>query len=233
MKAIIVSFALVGLGIGIYTGLGHADPPEPVKEKKTQEPIATAKRVDTLGDAMPDGAIMRLGTRRFRAQVWPWEPRPVCWQFRPDGKSYLAEQGSEIRRIDLTTGIVLESWRLPKSGGALAWAGADDHVVGFSPDGRYVLWTNDYIRHGIAVDSPQEWHLTLYDLTEANKSGQSRRMRGPKIGSAWAVVCLPRTTNGSSPPVRKGMDRVKFVSGMREPENSFGNILAKAKHCRR
>jgi hypothetical protein len=61
--------------------------------------------------------------------------------------------------------VVLESWPIPKSRGALAWAAQDDAVVGFSPDGRYVLLTNDYIQHG-QVDAPQEWRLTLYDLTE-------------------------------------------------------------------
>ncbi len=47
----------------------------------------------------------------------------------------------------------------------MAWASQDDAVVGFSPDARYVLFTNDYIHHGV-VDVAQEWHLTLYDLTE-------------------------------------------------------------------
>jgi RNA polymerase sigma factor (sigma-70 family) len=180
MKAAIASLVVVGLGVGIYATLGRADPARPVEEKKkTEGPNATAKRVDALGDPLPDGAIMRLGTRRFRAQAWPWEPRPVYWQSRPDGKSYLARQGSEIRRIDLTTGVVLESWPLPKSTGALAWAGADDHVVGFSPDGRYVLWTNDYIHHGV-VDVAQEWHLALYDLTERKQVWSIAKNLEPK-----------------------------------------------------
>jgi RNA polymerase sigma factor (sigma-70 family) len=137
-------------------------PPENAKESST-------KRVDALGDALPDAAIMRLGTRRFREPIWPWPPRPVSWQSRTDGKSYLAPHrgvnASEIRRIDSKTGVIVESWPIAKSRGDLAWAAQDDAVVGFSPDGRYVLLTNDYIHHGV-VDAAQEWHLTLYDLTE-------------------------------------------------------------------
>ncbi len=157
MKAVIVSLALVGLGIGICVSFGRADPPKPDETKKAEEPKATAKRVDSLGDPLPDGAIMRFGTRRFREQSF--------WQYRPDGKSYLMPHGSEIRRIDAKTGVVVESWPIGRSQGDLSWAGLYDSVVGFSPDGRYVLFTNDYIHHGV-VDTAQEWRLTLYDLTE-------------------------------------------------------------------
>jgi RNA polymerase sigma factor (sigma-70 family) len=62
MKAVIVSLALVGLGVGLYAGYGRADPPKPV-EKITEEPKATAKRADGSGDSSPDGAIMRQDTR--------------------------------------------------------------------------------------------------------------------------------------------------------------------------
>ncbi len=184
MRAVLVSMALVGLGVGIYVSFGHSGTPRPVGAEKSDETKAMAKRFDSLGDPLPDGAIMRLGTRRFRAQAWPWEPRPVYWQFRPNGKSYLARQGSEIRAIDFKTGVVLESWPLPKSTGALAWAEADDQVVGFSPGGRYVLWTNEYIHHGV-VDVAQEWHLTLYDLTERKQVWSVSRNLEPKD---WPAV---------------------------------------------
>ena len=44
--------------------------------------------------------------------------------------------GSEIRRIDAKSGVVLESWPIGKSQGDLAWARVYDRLVGFSPDGR-------------------------------------------------------------------------------------------------
>ena len=50
MKAVIVSLALVGLGIGIYASVGRANPPKQDETKKAEEPKATAKRVDALGD---------------------------------------------------------------------------------------------------------------------------------------------------------------------------------------
>lgn len=171
MKAVIVSLAFIGLGIGIYASFGRADPPNPVEEKKTSEPPAAAQRVDALGDPLPDGAIMRLGTHRHRAQSH--------WQYLPDGKSYLVLHGSEIRRIDARTGAIVESWPIPKIGGELAWAGYDDTVIGFSPDGRYALLTNDYIHHGV-IDSAQEWHLTLYDLSERKQVWSVSKKLEPK-----------------------------------------------------
>lgn len=185
MKAFIVSLALIGLGIGVYSALGRADPPEPVAEKKATEPPAPVRRVDALGDPLPDGAILRLGTRRHHdlKQSWPWQNRPMAWQSRPDGKSYLVVHrgvgASEIRRIDSTTGAAIESWPIGKSRGNVAWAKHDDQIVGLSPDGRYALATNDYIPHGL-VEGAQEWHLTLYDLTERKPAWSIAKSLKPK-----------------------------------------------------
>lgn len=179
MKAVILSSAFIGLGIGVYASFGRADPPRPVGEKKTADPPVTGKRVDSLGDPLPDGAIMRLGTRRHRAHLYH-PALPFHWQYRPDGKSYLVRHGngtaSEIRRIDAKTGAIVESWPIPGSDGDLAWA---DTVVGFSPDGRYALLTNEYIHHGL-IDSAQEWHLTLYDLSERKQVWSIAKKLEPK-----------------------------------------------------
>src|SRR5205823_982444 len=56
-----------------------------------------------------------------------------------------------------------------------------DGVVGFSPDGRYVLFTNDYIHHGAPrVEEAQEWHFTLYDLTERKPVWSNSKKLEPK-----------------------------------------------------
>jgi WD40 repeat protein len=54
-------------------------------------------------------------------------------------------------------------------------------VVGFSPDGRYVLFTNGYIHHGAPrVEAAQEWHFTLYDLTERKQVWSVSKKLEPK-----------------------------------------------------
>src|SRR5262249_11097163 len=51
MKVVIVSLALVGLGVGIPASCGRAAPPRPSGEKKAEEPEATTMRVDGAGAA--------------------------------------------------------------------------------------------------------------------------------------------------------------------------------------
>jgi formylglycine-generating enzyme required for sulfatase activity len=68
MKTVVVSLTLVGLGVGIAS-FGLADPLVSVDEKKTEQPKATAKRADGPGDPLPDGAIVRPGTRQLLASA--------------------------------------------------------------------------------------------------------------------------------------------------------------------
>ena len=124
--------ALIGLGVGIYSSFGRADPRGPVEETnpKSRKPRRSA--------LMPWATHCPMGrscawARDASARKLPLANSPVYLQSPPDGKSYLALHGSEIRRIDPKTGVVVESWSIPKSLGALAWAGLDDRVVGFSP----------------------------------------------------------------------------------------------------
>src|SRR5262245_16502752 len=56
MKAAIVSLALVGLGVGIYAGLGPADPSGPVEGKKSEEPKAAARKPEAFDDPLPAGS---------------------------------------------------------------------------------------------------------------------------------------------------------------------------------
>jgi RNA polymerase sigma factor (sigma-70 family) len=56
MKAVIVSLALVGLGLGIHASFGRADAPAPADEKKADEPKAAAKDSPPAPKAEPTAA---------------------------------------------------------------------------------------------------------------------------------------------------------------------------------
>src|SRR5438477_1652306 len=58
-------------------------------------------RVDHYGDPLPDGAIARLGTLRFR-------PGGRCF-LHPDGKKLLTSDGSRLHVWDLASGRLLRT----------------------------------------------------------------------------------------------------------------------------
>src|SRR5262249_18488910 len=83
MKAVMVSLALIGLGIGIYPSFGRADPPKPIDDRKTEEPKATAMR-DT--GARPEPITLEGHSS---------EVASAC--FSPDGKR-IVTGGGELPR---------------------------------------------------------------------------------------------------------------------------------------
>ncbi len=80
-------------------------------------------RTDLFGDALPPGAIARLGTIRWRTGS-SWETSSVL---SADGRSIFGGGGETIRVFDLDTGLVLRTIKSP-----------DDSIraLALSPDGK-------------------------------------------------------------------------------------------------
>jgi RNA polymerase sigma factor (sigma-70 family) len=96
--------------------------PQPAEEKRPQ--------LDQQGDPLPEGALLRLGTIRFRH---PGGVNGIA--ISPDGKSLVTEGFNALRLWDPATG---------KPGPVLRSAplnyGAAQNLVTFSPDGRKVFF---------------------------------------------------------------------------------------------
>lgn len=115
--------------------------------------------VDRFGDPLPDGAVARLGTTRFRAY------RPFCVCFAPDGKALLSDGGDgTVRLWDPATGKELGRLQGPHEsvsriavsadGRVLAMAGHDPAVRLWDLPARrelHVLRGHDGPVYGVAV----------------------------------------------------------------------------------
>jgi RNA polymerase sigma factor (sigma-70 family) len=128
IAALLVALSLAGGGVGVLAYGLHGQRPahQPLRAAPREDgPTAVVQpaRVDAHGDPLPDGAIARLGTKRFRHQH---TVRAVG--ISEDGTRVASASWDGTLRVwDANTGRELRRFRLP--GGASA---------AFTPDGKAV-----------------------------------------------------------------------------------------------
>src|SRR5918993_2875488 len=106
----------VTLGVGLWLAVTPAQPAPP--------------KADALGDPLPDGALLRLGTLRFR------HPSPVSeLALSPDGRTVVTAGGAVIA-WDTATGR--ERWRADPAGEGMRGSAYGGRCLAFAPDGRLV-----------------------------------------------------------------------------------------------
>jgi len=93
-------------------------------------------RFDRDGDRLPDGAVARLGSRRFRD---PGADRLFVFD---SGKVVACFNESTVRWWDLKTGRYLRGWAAPGGGPAREkpWFSPDGKVAAVVADGRLDVW---------------------------------------------------------------------------------------------
>ncbi|MGH7171378.1 MAG: sigma-70 family RNA polymerase sigma factor [Gemmataceae bacterium] len=145
----------LALGLLVATGAGLAVLPmasrQPAEEKPAESAPPRAQeakqpRVDRFGDPLPQGAITRLGTMRFR------HGNGLSVAFTADGKSLLtAGSDRAIRTWDLASGRLLREQRLPP--------GDFTAVAVLSPDGRFLA-----VKERFGFDSLALWDVSHHQL---------------------------------------------------------------------
>jgi RNA polymerase sigma factor (sigma-70 family) len=216
LKVVAALFLLLGmltLGVGLVAyplpqdsppgGKGH---PPPNKE----EPRATL--TDILGDPLPEGALARMGTLRFRCQFQVYQ-----LTFSPNGKLLAAAGTDGLRIWEFPSGK--ERFHLVPDGGLRAV-----NAVEFSPDGKLM-----------AVGGA-DFSVRLWDAAsgkELRKLGQHNNRvvtldfapdgKTLAAGSAYGSVRLWETATG------KALAEFKEPLGMRGGDLAFcdkGRTLA-------
>jgi WD40 repeat protein len=122
--------AVVGAGLWLASVPAQAPPAPP--QKPAAAAATPAERLDSLGDPLPEAALMRLGTLRFRH---PNNAHELA--LSPDGKT-IVTAGESLIAWEAATGK--ELWRFRPERGEFERNGSyyGYRVVTFAPDGRLV-----------------------------------------------------------------------------------------------
>jgi WD40 repeat protein len=143
-------------------------PAEPARSVNDKSP----PRVDALGDPLPDGAVARFGTMRFKQSFMTY--RAV---FSPDGKTVACvSAGGGACIWEVATGKKLRAFE----------PGSHLYGIAFSPDGSLLAAPNP--RAAIFAGGGANWQIQLYDAKTGNVLS---KLDGHEGGSVMVVAFSP------------------------------------------
>jgi RNA polymerase sigma factor (sigma-70 family) len=159
---------LVGAGGWAYRGADSPpdDPRPPAPQAPEGKPAAPTALTDRLGDPLPEGALVRFGSTRYR------HPGGITnAALAPDGTVIATEGAGILRLIDVATGRV----RLTRKDPQIPEGHNDGmRVLDFSPDGKLLL-------------APGNAGLRLLDPA----TGKETRRLGDSQGSTRGLAFSP------------------------------------------
>jgi RNA polymerase sigma factor (sigma-70 family) len=172
MKSILALVVAVGIGLGLYAGLGGADPPK----KGADEKPAEGAKVAQTDDPLPAGSMLRFGTSRFRHGI------PVSnLTVSADGKLAVACNGNHMmgttRVFDLTSGRALYALE--------GWDGTIE-TAAISPDRKTIVTKQDFSLRFRDAATGRE--LRKIELPRAMSYNQNEWLAFTPDGKALAVT---------------------------------------------
>jgi RNA polymerase sigma factor (sigma-70 family) len=174
MKSILVLLAATAIGVGIYAGMGRADPSEKAEEKKEEAKPAQEEKVVQRDDPLPAGSVLRFGTSRFRHGI-PVSTLAVS----TDGKIAVAVNGDHILGAARVFDLV--------SGRALYTLGRTEiEAAAVSPDGRTIVTKQDFSLR--VRDAATGKELRKIELQRANSYSRNEWVAFTPNGKALAVT---------------------------------------------
>jgi RNA polymerase sigma factor (sigma-70 family) len=163
-KLVLAVSVALGLAVGAaFAGYGawltqsQDENPPPLVQPDPQRKDAAGPAVDLDGDPLPDGAVARLGTLRFRHGL-----NAVAMAYSPDGKWLASLQGSSmqygLRILEAGTGKVLHRHTFEKS----VLLRTNNSAIAFSKDSKWIVTPQSVID----VATGKEVHRLQYDKTK-------------------------------------------------------------------
>jgi RNA polymerase sigma factor (sigma-70 family) len=162
MVAIVIA-GMIGVGMAVLpaqTGAPSEQPAAPPAKIDSDTVVAHKPGTDQYGDALPEGAIARYGTLRFR------NVDHGAFVFSPDGR-YFAIGRRDLSLVDVQTGKVVRTFRTDTS----------IRQISFSPDGKRILVCNG----GNTAES-------IWDVESGNKLQLIERSGGVLVRDGKAVI---------------------------------------------
>ncbi|HWG42285.1 MAG TPA: sigma-70 family RNA polymerase sigma factor [Gemmataceae bacterium] len=154
MKSILALVAATAVGVGIYAGMGQADPPKKAEGKKEQAKPAQEEKIVQRDDPLPAGSTMRLGTSRFRQGAGI-----ASMAVSADGKTAFVCDGGRVfggtRVFDLVSGRA-----------RFALKHDTGEAIALSPDGRTIVTKQELHLH--IRDSQTGRELRTFALPKKN-----------------------------------------------------------------
>jgi WD40 repeat protein len=128
--------ACLGLAICLLVALVATHGTPPLADR--QQPPASSPRTDRHGDPLPEGAVARLGTTRFRPPDSGFDGNPISFAFilSPDGEVVATGERGKVRFWEMATGKEVRSFTFPRARAVIGFE--------FSPDGKlFAAHTDD------------------------------------------------------------------------------------------
>jgi RNA polymerase sigma factor (sigma-70 family) len=211
---------VVGAGLILIPGALPQDPKKNPPPAPVNNP-APKPRVDALGDPLPEAALLRLGTLRFK------HPNSADGLvLSPDGKVIVTEGSRQLIAWDAATGKQLWANARPTTANVIGSA-AGENSLAFTPDGKWLItpvsanviaiWDMETGRHQLVtlkdVPAPVQGQMSAVDVAPDGKSLLVGNSEGAFLTSFEGAVAK------------------KFPSSMRQARNQDDRLLFPGDYC--